>query len=591
MKPATQLFIILLLIASLLPAGDITAQGVQEPFRALNHPLFQEISAAQERGEVTESQALLEKFYIAYRPEQVSQRFTDGETPAPVKCLVPLIQEYRLAEQRLPGSVSAEIEEMVQRPRAEQLQEYLSPSGNFRFYFETEGVNAVPSEDESGSGIPDYVEAAAFAADSSYRYQVEGAGFRDFLRSDPYEIYFENLNFYGATFEAGSTTFIRIHNNFEGFPPNEHPEGDQIGALYVTIAHEIKHAIQFATNRWQGDAGSFNWIEMDATLMEEVVFPDVNDYYNYIRESFDSDEPSFQSIFGRPGNPTPGAYWHVTWMIYFYETYGIGFWVDVWDQFIENRTLPFLTAMQNSLDEVGLRVELEHITNHLWHMASGPDYSGSGFGFSDRANYPNPAFSGHTFTAAPDSITNFSLRGFAATYYRTDPPVSTMGQPLISLRSEEEGVAVGVVGFFRDGSARYKIAYNPESDRQTLQTTWNWADLRELGIAVVNANRDGFSDYTLTLDSAELGEDLLARNYPNPFRSSTRIEYSISEPSEVRIDVYDSIGRRVATLVNEQKPAGFHAADFDGSGLASGVYHYRIQTGRTVRSKKMLLIR
>ena len=80
-----------------------------------------------------------------------------------------------------------------------------------------------------------------------------------------------------------------------------------------------------------GSAGSINWIEMDATLMEEVVFDDVNDYYNYIKTGFDSAEPSSLSIFGRPQNPTPGSYYHITWMLYFTEVYGMDFWVDVWE--------------------------------------------------------------------------------------------------------------------------------------------------------------------------------------------------------------------------------------------------------------------
>ncbi|MCC5915436.1 MAG: T9SS type A sorting domain-containing protein [Balneolaceae bacterium] len=591
MRQAYRLFIIILMAFVALSASSIHAQSVQETIRALNHPVYGEITAAMEQGELSESEAILEKFYLAYDPDQLSDRFSHSDTPAPVKCLVPLLQEFRSAEQRLPASTIREIEEMTAMPESTTYEEYLSPSGNFRFFYETEGVNGVPLDDTNNSGIPDYVEAAAFAADSSYRYQVEEAGFREFLRSQPYEIYFQNLNFYGATFESGSTTFIRVHNNFLGFPPNTHPEGDQIGALYVTIAHEIKHAIQFATNRWQGQAGSFNWIEMDATLMEEVVFPDVNDYYNYIREDFDSVNPNFQSIFGRPGNPTPGAYWHVTWMIYFYEQYGIEFWVDVWDQLVEDRTRPFFTAIQNSLDREGLRLELEHINSHMWHMSSGPDYSGSDFGFSDRENYPTPSFSGQTFNALPDSITNFSLRSFAATYYRATPQGTGLGQPLIKLNSEQPGVAIGVVGHFRDGTTDQQIVLNPGSNSQSLQTTWDWSDLTEITIAVVNTNRDGMSDYTLKLDSAAAEEDLIAQNYPNPFRNQTRIEYSISEPSNVRIDLYDSIGRRVATLVDERKEAGFHNVEFDGRGFASGVYHYRIITDRTALSKKMLLIR
>jgi len=55
--------------------------------------------------------------------------------------------------------------------------------------------------------------------------------------------------------------------------------------------------------------------------------------------------------------------------------------------------------------------------------------------------------------------------------------------------------------------------------------------------------------------------------------------------------VFDAIGRKVQTLVDRDHSAGFYSVDFDGSGLASGMYVYRITTDRTVLDKKMLLIK
>jgi len=66
-------------------------------------------------------------------------------------------------------------------------------------------------------------------------------------------------------------------------------------------------------------------------------------------------------------------------------------------------------------------------------------------------------------------------------------------------------------------------------------------------------------------------------NYPNPFNPSTNIKYQIPEPSEVRLDVYNILGRRIATLVNETQTAGFYTTRFDARNLASGVYIARLQ--------------
>ncbi len=83
----------------------------------------------------------------------------------------------------------------------------------------------------------------------------------------------------------------------------------------------------------------------------------------------------------------------------------------------------------------------------------------------------------------------------------------------------------------------------------------------------------------------------LFQNYPNPFNPSTTIRYSIINPDLVRIKVYDILGREVATLVNEFKQAGFFEIQFNSAGLASGIYLYRIESGKFIQTKKMILLK
>jgi len=83
----------------------------------------------------------------------------------------------------------------------------------------------------------------------------------------------------------------------------------------------------------------------------------------------------------------------------------------------------------------------------------------------------------------------------------------------------------------------------------------------------------------------------LLQNYPNPFNPTTTIEYSIPSLSLVTLKVYDILGREVAALVNDEKPAGRYQVTFNGSGLASGVYFYRIEAGGFSVSKKLLLLK
>ena len=84
---------------------------------------------------------------------------------------------------------------------------------------------------------------------------------------------------------------------------------------------------------------------------------------------------------------------------------------------------------------------------------------------------------------------------------------------------------------------------------------------------------------------------VLYQNYPNPFNPSTVISWQLAVGSPVKLTVYNVTGQRVAILVNERQPAGSHSVKFDASGLASGVYLYRLEVEGFVETKKMILMR
>ncbi|MCC5934155.1 MAG: T9SS type A sorting domain-containing protein [Balneolales bacterium] len=83
----------------------------------------------------------------------------------------------------------------------------------------------------------------------------------------------------------------------------------------------------------------------------------------------------------------------------------------------------------------------------------------------------------------------------------------------------------------------------------------------------------------------------LDQNYPNPFNPTTTIQYALPESGQIRLDVFNVLGQRVATLINGEQTAGFHSLQFDGSRLSSGVYLYRLQSGNQVITRKMLLVK
>ncbi|HMN18865.1 MAG TPA: T9SS type A sorting domain-containing protein [Ignavibacteriaceae bacterium] len=83
----------------------------------------------------------------------------------------------------------------------------------------------------------------------------------------------------------------------------------------------------------------------------------------------------------------------------------------------------------------------------------------------------------------------------------------------------------------------------------------------------------------------------LSQNFPNPFNPNTSLKYEIGSQQFVTLKIYDLLGREIAIIVNEEKPAGTYEVTFDASGLSSGIYFYRLQAGSFTETKKMILIR
>lgn len=101
---------------------------------------------------------------------------------------------------------------------------------------------------------------------------------------------------------------------------------------------------------------------------------------------------------------------------------------------------------------------------------------------------------------------------------------------------------------------------------------------------------------TITVSTEEGVVDLplqyeLFQNYPNPFNPSTTINFALPEQSDVTIQIYDVTGRRVATLLNENRPAGYHNITWNAGSVASGTYFYRIHAGSFSSVKKLTLVK
>lgn len=146
------------------------------------------------------------------------------------------------------------------------------------------------------------------------------------------------------------------------------------------------------------------------------------------------------------------------------------------------------------------------------------------------------------------------------------------------------------------GNGWEKIGYVNESkidsNKQYHFTDFSKIDAASVSYRLKQMHANGVYSY-----SDEISVNLippqyyLSQNYPNPFNPLTNIRYSIPIDSRVTLKVYDTLGKEVATLVNEHKTAGNYTIRFSAGGLASGVYFYRIESGEFSAIKKLMIVK
>ena len=177
------------------------------------------------------------------------------------------------------------------------------------------------------------------------------------------------------------------------------------------------------------------------------------------------------------------------------------------------------------------------------------------------------------------------------------------------------------------GSGYIVKIQNPSSASGSIQYTVNGQDPRMIGGSGVSSALDGgfetdisiskttvlkarirngntwsaLHEITVTIDPSSVAVDRLTaqipaivalqQNYPNPFNPTTTIQYQIPARSHVLLQVYDILGRTVATLIHEMKDAGIYSVEFNAASLSSGMYFYNLTTGTFSQTKQMVLIR
>ena len=138
------------------------------------------------------------------------------------------------------------------------------------------------------------------------------------------------------------------------------------------------------------------------------------------------------------------------------------------------------------------------------------------------------------------------------------------------------------------------IGFVPGKGTTTRTSPYSFTDQVTPGFYVYRLKQidfDGTFKYSqsVSVEAANPVEFSIEQNYPNPFNPATLIKYSVPEDGMVSLNVYNMLGEKVRSLVNQDMKAGTHTTTFDGTNLNSGVYFYTLQSGNYTKTLKMIL--
>jgi hypothetical protein len=154
-----------------------------------------------------------------------------------------------------------------------------------------------------------------------------------------------------------------------------------------------------------------------------------------------------------------------------------------------------------------------------------------------------------------------------------------------------------------DISERHTLALDIGISYKEIITSFGFGTQKTSTIVYANINGTEFGEMVTSVDDENISPSAfsLSQNYPNPFNPTTTINFTIVETGFASLKVYDVLGIEVATLVNEEKPAGSYEVEFSATGgsasggiaysLPSGIYFYQLRAENFIETKKMILMK
>jgi len=507
----------------------------------------------------------------------LQQRLTPQAAGAEGTCAFRLQLELRQHWHELPQALQKEAAVLLEEPTRQVA--ITSPDGHFVLHYDTTGYNAVPLEDISGNGIPDYIDSAAVYCDHVWEVEINQLGFQapPDANGQPlqrYPIYFTGFGYYGLTnFDLGEdiaalpgnnyTSYIEINNNF--YQHSFYTSGLQ--ALKVTIAHEFNHAIQLGYNFHIENGYLYPdifFMEMTSTWLEDYVYNEVNDYLQYL--------PRFlPTIDSKEFNRTDGnsEYANSLYLHMLEKMFGAQIVPGIWQRI---KTQDVLPAINSALTKYGSSFGESYIRYAAWLYFTG-----------------SRAQAGQFFTEAADY------------------PLITVNRNQDELKADLGALHMRHVQLFVEQNSVYQArasasnsggyyTHLPDGERYMVPVQLNhwqsFSQQAENPLIVVQGNPTETAlsgmGYSIQLSSVVTG--------PQPVRvgkSAAGLTF-YNVPAQSKINIFTLNGRLVAQLSNReqnQQALLWNLKDRNGVQVASGVYLFEVNDHNKTTLGKFAVVR
>ena len=503
-----------------------------------------------------------------------------------------------------------------ERPESIGLDKFLD-SEYFRFHYSTSGAHAVDTKDIDNNLRPDYVEEVIkvfdYVADKLHnemgytRPPSDGyySSTRDKGGSNHYDIYIRSIpsKYYGYVqpeeYSQGNgdnerselrneknafTSYMAIRNNYKKFSLSE------LENIKVTAAHEYFHAIQFGYDGWEKP-----WLlEASAIWMEEEIYDEINDCYQYMKDWFKYPHKSLDES---------GFHWYGSFIFFEYIEQHMGGSDTI-------RKIMEASVQSNSKEKDGSHLAINQalkLNNHSFQKALNgmsvanqimSSFESKNYSYEEAESYPvdGPIISDiiNFQFGRKDTINSSKLSRFGSEYFQviSNDPV------LINLTNKSGSLPdLQLNAILKKNDNSYSIISSPSINIDP-------SELKSIFLSIVSQDTIGGNwDYQLSVENGKSGtninspiEFVLNRPYPNPFNGSIKFSLYVIKDSKITIDLIGINGRQIIRLFSGKLSSGNHnyywrGIDHNGNQVSSGVYYIKVSGEKTGEWKPITFLK